>query len=277
MRIALISDLHIDINEDYPVLALTAEEARARRADVLVVAGDISETPERTLAAVEALKGMLDCPLYYVPGNHDMWNKNCPSRRTEEIFAAYQADESCLLHGPVVLDDGRKKIALAGDVGWVDYSFAAEGFSREALDGMAFEGRTWQDHFFNDWTKDNPGQMQKSLCRLRRQLENPVVKGLPVMAVTHMLPVRDFCVPEDVHGWGFFNAFLGGSALQDLYRSYPVRWAVCGHVHYRSQAVRDSITHYCPCLGYHTEWPLYELENNEAQTQIRNAMQLLEV
>ena len=49
MRIGLISDLHIDINKDYPIVELTAETAAEQMTDVLVIAGDISETQNQTL------------------------------------------------------------------------------------------------------------------------------------------------------------------------------------------------------------------------------------
>ncbi|MFQ9754348.1 MAG: hypothetical protein ACLRYU_12165 [Coprococcus sp.] len=34
--------------------------------------------------------------------------------------------------------------------------------------------------------------------------------------------------------------------------------------------------HICPCLGYHTEWPLYHLADDRAQTHIRDALYILE-
>ena len=53
MRVGLISDLHIDINKDYPIVELTAETAAEQMTDVLVIAGDISETQNQTLQAIE--------------------------------------------------------------------------------------------------------------------------------------------------------------------------------------------------------------------------------
>ena len=83
MRIGLISDLHVDINEAFPILELTAETAGMQSVDALVIAGDISETQDQTIKAVERLQSLCPFPVYYVPGNHDMWNKNCPERRTD--------------------------------------------------------------------------------------------------------------------------------------------------------------------------------------------------
>lgn len=274
MRIALISDLHIDINREYPILKITAEAAEEKRADVLVIAGDISEDPGMTRSAMAQLQELCRCPVYYVPGNHDMWNKNCPGTATEDIYQAYRADEHCLSGKHVILDRAGVKLALTGDIGWYDYSMASPIHTKAQLDGMQISGRTWQDKLFNQWTADNEQQMRISLDGLRQQLD--ACGDLPVLMVTHMLPVRDFCVPEEKKDWGFFNAFLGSTALDTLFRQYPVRYAVCGHVHYRSQAERDGIRYICPCLGYHSEWPLYGLKDNSPETHVRDAMYILE-
>ena len=67
MRVGLISDLHIDINKDYPIVELTAETAAEKKmADVLVIAGDISETQNQTLQAIERLQSLCEFPVYYV-------------------------------------------------------------------------------------------------------------------------------------------------------------------------------------------------------------------
>ena len=72
--------------------------------DVLVIAGDISETQNQTLQAIERLQSLCEFPVYYVPGNHDMWNKNCPECTTEEIDRIYREDLRCLSGKPVILE-----------------------------------------------------------------------------------------------------------------------------------------------------------------------------
>lgn len=104
MRIGLISDLHVDINEAFPILELTAETAGMQSVDALVIAGDISETQDQTIKAVERLQSLCPFPVYYVPGNHDMWNKNCPERRTEEIDRIYREDPHCLSGKHIILE-----------------------------------------------------------------------------------------------------------------------------------------------------------------------------
>jgi putative phosphoesterase len=278
MRIAFISDLHTDINAAYPVLETVADRAAQLQADALVVAGDICENPAEAIRQMHVLDGLFAGIVRYVPGNHDLWNKHCPARDIVSIFDDYKKDPLCLNHeGAGCL--GKDGLALVGDVGWYDYSFASAGFDEDALDGMSIGGRTWQDKLFNAWTRDNKAAMARSLERLQVQLEK-ASKASPepkIIAVTHMLPVPDFLVPPEQGCWGFFNAFLGSSAIERLYMKYPVRFAVCGHVHYRMQVIRDGIRHICPCLGYESEWPLYHLADEDIKTQVADAMQFIDV
>lgn len=190
MRIGLISDLHVDINEAFPILELTAETAGMQSVDALVIAGDISETQDQTIKAVERLQSMCPFPVYYVPGNHDMWNKNCPERRTEEIDRIYREDPHCLSGRHIILEKDGRKLALIGDLGWYDYTMASPEYTEEQLDAMTMDGRTWQDKLFNQWTTDNRSQTKRCLRQLEEQLE--ACGDLPILAVTHMLPVEDF-------------------------------------------------------------------------------------
>lgn len=275
MRIGCISDLHIDINKDYPVLETVAAAANERALDVLLVAGDISETPQNTIEAMARLDALCGCKVYYVPGNHDMWNKNCPDRKTEEIYMAYVQDTRCLSGKHVILENGEDRLALVGDIGWYDYSMASPGYTNAQLDGMSLGGRTWQDYYFNQWTKDNQAQMAGSLKALETQLAQ--CSALPVLAVTHMLPIDNFCVSVAKKDWSFFNAFLGSTAIEELYLRYSVRYAVCGHVHHREQLDKNGILNICPCLGYYNEWPMFnQPKDNSVEWHVRDAMQILE-
>ena len=59
MKIGFISDLHTDVNREYPVMDTLAQAAMQQDLDVLAIAGDISESPETTLREVEKLAVVL--------------------------------------------------------------------------------------------------------------------------------------------------------------------------------------------------------------------------
>ena len=70
---------------------------------------------------------------------------NCPECTTEEIDRIYREDLRCLSGKPVILEKDGRQLALVGDVGWYDYSMASPEYSRDVLDGMMMDGRTWHD------------------------------------------------------------------------------------------------------------------------------------
>jgi len=115
MRIGVISDLHVDLNEEASsqgavVASLSAASAR-RGAELLIVAGDIAnryDTSLRTLAALEAASGLR---VLFVPGNHDVWNEasTLPFGRGWGAWDSYRALEAFpgnLARGPVDLPGG---------------------------------------------------------------------------------------------------------------------------------------------------------------------------
>ena len=101
-----------------------------------------------------------------------------------------------------------------------------------------------------------------------------------IIAMTHMLPIPEFCVPTEREMWKYFNAFLGTGALGQLFERYQVSYSICGHVHYRKQAVHGQTRYLCACLGYHTEWPVYAAAapggSTELDWQIKNTVQWID-
>lgn len=47
MKTAVISDIHVDINEEYPVVEALAEELNKRDVQLLLLAGDISDCADQ--------------------------------------------------------------------------------------------------------------------------------------------------------------------------------------------------------------------------------------
>ena len=74
VTVAQISDTHLGeprAPQAAENLRRVIEMVNARHPDVVVLTGDIGETPANRLQAKEILRG-LNAPLYYVPGNHDV-------------------------------------------------------------------------------------------------------------------------------------------------------------------------------------------------------------
>ena len=266
MLYAVISDIHIDINKEYDVINPLIHRISQSSASALLIAGDISDDYKITIDTVAFIKKQLGIPVYYVPGNHDMWSENFKKTSTESIYDAFKQDSNCLLHGSVMLDEDT---TLIGDIGWYDYSFGSTKFSKDDFERMNYMDRTWQDKLKNQWTVNNLARSRKVLKDLEDQLKQ--VKTKRIIVMTHMVPIKEFTVENPNDMWEYFNAFLGSSKLHELYRKYNVTHAICGHIHYRKSIIKDGITYICPCLNYATEWGV-----KDSEKEIKESLQWIE-
>lgn len=268
MKIGMISDLHIDINSEFPVINKLCDIVKSRQLDILLVAGDISENVRMTLDAVELLNKQSGAAVYFVPGNHDMWDTGGPEEKgdTDKVYAMYSASPCCLCGKAIKLNESW---TLFGDIGWYDYSFGSDKFSREEFDKMHYENRTWQDHIKNKWTVDNISKNQEMLDRLTSLMrENPSEHKI---LVTHMLVHPAFTVSRPGQ-WEYFNAFLGSSAYYNLCKEFQVDYAQMGHVHYRKVVEEGDSVYVCACLNYASEW-----RSNDYIGEIQSALYVLDV
>ncbi|MCI2154452.1 MAG: metallophosphoesterase [Solobacterium sp.] len=271
MKIGLIADIHVDENHAYPVLEAIEDLIRKKNIEMLLIAGDISEDYRRSISTAAKLRKQSGVPVYYVPGNHDLWNKHYPGLDSEKISRIFAEDPFCL--SGRCIESKADKGSIIGETGWYDYSLADRKYTRTELDRMSLLGRTWHDHLFNCWTHDNPGKNQEMLDRMKSSLER--CQGSEIIAVTHMIPREEFAVPQEREGWGYFNAFLGSSSYGKLYMKYPVRHAVFGHVHFRKTLNADQIVWHCPCLGYFSEWERFA-PGKPLEDQVAMALQVID-
>lgn len=271
MRTAIISDIHIDINEAYDVIGAMVEYIHKNKVELLLIAGDISSYPSKTIETVRKLEELSGAVVRYVPGNHDMWNKDAAYENNDVIYEMYLDDEHCLSGKTYETDDS----VIIGDVAWYDYSFGNHGkFSVQDFETMSYEGRTWQDSLFNTWSKENENRCQWFLERFQRLIDENKDKGKKIVLMTHMISHEAFAVPEEMNPiWSFFNAFLGSKGLTRLCVKNGIQYSVCGHVHYRNTFKKDGVTWMCRCLNYHNEW----LGKRDVKVQVEEAMELIEL
>lgn len=272
MKIGFISDIHIDINKKYNILEEISERIKEENVDVVVIAGDISEDAETTIKSVEKLEELSDSLVYYVPGNHDLWSNDLTELPTSTIYEKYKNDTRCLVDNPVLLKGEKGTFALIGDVGWYDYSFGSPEFDASDFERMNYGNRSFNDVVRNSWTKDNRGRSEYFLNKLEDQMQQH--KEFPMIMVTHMLPISEFTVSGAEKNWNYFNAFMGTSRLQKLYEKYGVKYAVCGHVHYRKEIEKRGIHYYCACLNYYNEWQNKAIGSEE---EIKKAFAYIEI
>lgn len=126
MKVAVLSDLHLDVHEDWPIL-------QVGDADVLILAGDIAEGPLSLKWAIEQQE-WLGIPVVLVPGNHEYYRFEM--MELEERYAAMARNA----FGVHVLQRGRLDLgdyAILGCTLWTDFALDGDA-SQSELDAMGF-------------------------------------------------------------------------------------------------------------------------------------------
>ncbi len=271
MRIGIISDLHIDrYNNSVENIHLyedaLVEEIQNRQIDMLLIAGDISNSYELTMDFIHTISKESGIEIKFVPGNHDLWQSDL-TKNTEEILQRYADQSECLVRQPYIINDDW---AIVGHTGWYDYSYASGRFSYERLSRRAYYGGTWQDKEHVDWRYSDDIMSKNFADDVRDDLAG--LEGRKIILVTHIVTNTNFRVPMPHRLFDYYNAFIGTSDFDEIYDDYDIRYSIMGHVHFRHSLTEGSITYICPCLGYKREW-----RTDDIRTEMGNSMYVIEI
>lgn len=272
MRLGVISDLHVDINDEMvPATTSYAEvlyqKIKKEEINVLLIAGDISNDYKLSIQFLNDLERLSNIKILFVPGNHDYWSKVNQETDTWSIYQAFKKWYGCLSGKPYELND---EWVVVGDSGWYDYSFGDPSFSEAEFNKGHYMERTWQDFIYTDWGRSNIDMHQYFYEKIREDLE--AYKDKKIIMMTHMLSHSSFTVPMPNEKWAYFNAFLGSKFYNALYDEFNVQYGIMGHVHYRKVEENDNTTMICACVGNNNEW-----RTNDLTKEIDDAFCILEL
>ena len=268
MKIGIISDIHVDINSTYDIKKDLCKAVESRGVDCLIIAGDISNTYKISLEVIDYIRENTGAKVYFVPGNHDLWDEKQEFNNTNIIYSKYKENESCLCDNPRQI---KEDWVIIGDTGWYDYSFGEGKYAITDYEKMYAFDRTWQDSIFVPWGKSNKEVHKTFLDKLEAQLKKQGDRKKIV--VTHMLSRKEFSVPSGDELWGYFNAFLGSAEYGELFEKYKVEYVVMGHVHYRLEKSIKGTKYICACLNYSNQW----LKDSSSLEEINRAMKIIEI
>lgn len=231
-KLAIMSDLHIDVNDFSDFEFATLEQVlKEEKIAHLHLAGDISNDlyglSQPFMAELEK-----NIKVSYNLGNHDMLDL------TEADINSKDGILTDL--GPVQL------VSLAG---WYDYSFNPNKTEAQHLADKNF---FWFDRKL-DRPDSDPNLTHQSLTKLEECLKKT---SKSVIVCLHFVPHANF-IPKHPY-FQRFNAFLGSQAFHDLFVQYKVSDVVFGHLHHRHDRVIDGVHYQARPLGYKREWRLVQ-------------------
>ncbi|MBI2895014.1 MAG: metallophosphoesterase family protein [Deltaproteobacteria bacterium] len=249
MRIALVSDLHVEYSGNREASHALASRLADQRPDALILAGDAGSTPPTILEGLEIFSEVAPVRMY-VPGNHDLWVRLAPHRGGGDSWDAYDRGlaELAAAAGYHYLPSGvfiQNGVGFAGETGWFDFTFRpALPDLRElpvcVFEAAEFEGWSWPDFALCEWgmsvTEVTDVMLRRLSTKLARLDRDPAVRS--IVAVTHHVPFRHHVnawspvceIPERV--WEYCTVFMGSTRLGDLLVQSPkTTLAVHGHSH----------------------------------------------
>lgn len=242
-RVALISDLHFDVNhvDLNQVLPQQASYLQEQGVDAYLMAGDLTNHFDQSLAIAENLQRRLGTiPVRFVAGNHDMLHNVSYATLETSIAPVYLHNQFLDLPGT----DWR----IIGNNGWYDYGFA------DNLTGRNF--RAWKRAFWVDGTIAQPmsdgERMDRVLIQLQQRFTEARVAHKRILLVTHFVPRREYILyTADNRFWNMANALMGSPRLGRLLTDYGVEIVQFGHLHRRYWPQRlGATTYYNQAVGY---------------------------
>jgi Icc protein len=234
-RVAWLTDIHLNF-VDQDAQKHLYRSVLACRPDAVLLSGDIAEGPEvcRYLREMEAA---LDCPIYFVLGNHDFYRSSIGLVLRQ--VGALAAGSARLVH----LSQSRHirltaGTAVVGHEGWGDARLGNYARSEVTLsDFFAIAELAevqWDRRLLIERLRALGDQ---AAAHLERVLPEALETCLRVIVVTHVPPFREAAWHEGAtsdNDWlPFFACRAVGEVLRETMQSRPDRQmlVLCGHTH----------------------------------------------
>lgn len=246
MKIQIKSDLHKETRpQAYRVQDLNRKSIMSPDADVLVLAGDITNYPDR-FSLYHELTKLGDRRVIYVPGNHEYYQADHVKYVKPEILALYDNTNVTVLDRQyVTIDD----VVFIGATLWTDLSNPLNAqLAFGYLNDFRIPGLT------TDWYNN---EHQKSVAYLRDCLRQ-TGPDQKIVVVTHHGPSPLSCHPRykgDAANCGFHTD------LSDLILAHQPQIWIHGHTHDPFDYMIENTRIICNPKGYpgeHNQTRLYD-------------------
>ncbi len=224
MKIAAVSDLHIDLLRKTDYALNTIEEVLNTDAELLLVGGDVGYTKKGISEGLEKLSQFKGPKLAFL-GNHEL--KSLENSTLEnyldemnDLFSKYNFH--LLDKEPFIYQN----VGFIGNVGWYDYSFYDGDYYKDNPDKEKF-------FFYTQFKtgKLTPQEFLKNCFERVKQHHSTIVdKCDKIVLGVHHIGFKEFLrldayYPKSLHGG------MGSKQIAELYMLPKVVWGICGHTH----------------------------------------------
>lgn len=257
MKLTIVSDLHIDINNQSAIMDWSAR-------DVLIVAGDTSNSANKT---ANFLNEMLNFYKYvvYVDGNHEHYSNNFYSQthKTDTIENNLKYLDSLTEPGVIRLSSDKYfdygDYRFIGCCGWYTFDYYSNDLNKSL--------ELWQ-MYSNDWHQIyKKGSLKQMLPHglAKNQSEKILeqIKSTPsdkkIIVVTHTVPHKKMLDyrPQDSF-WEETSSFYYNSHNQKILEDENVMMWINGHTHLNKSMEINGTVCICNPRGYPSENPSWK-------------------
>lgn len=270
MRVGFIADLHVDLNIQAPISQYRYELSKlleSEAVELLVIGGDLTNHYTRTLKFVEDLQKEAGIPIYFIPGNHDFWEKKGP-KNTRKIYELYKQHPQSLVETPLILSE---EYTLVGHPAWYNHAvYDRATFQPEKIEIGKYRGGFWQDKLKMDWEATDQ-EVSKEFAEIIRA-DLAAVTTDKIILQTHMVTTPEFTMPMPHRIFDFFNAYIATDDLKNIHKDYPITHNFMGHIHFRATIQKDATKFITNSLGYRKEW-----RSKDLRQELKDSLVVIEI
>jgi 3',5'-cyclic-AMP phosphodiesterase len=237
MRIAWLTDIHLNFLTESAIQDFVSD-VRASNPDAILIGGDIGESHDNA-ELLYSMQKALNCPIYFVLGNHDYYLSSITEVRSAINEMAVDTKELTYLtfSGCVHLT---ASTILIGHDSWADGRFG----DYENSDVMLNDYYYISDLKGIDKSKRlavMQSLAQEAADHFRKYLAEAFDKVDKVILLTHVPPFREACLYlgkiSDNYSLPHFSCKIVGDVLLEIMRAKPDKnlTVLCGHTHDKAE------------------------------------------
>ncbi len=243
MKLAWLTDVHLNFVEDEYRHASLVETIESHRADAVLIGGDIAEAPDFS-EYLERLAAGISAPIYFVLGNHDYYKGSVANVRQLASSLTRGSDQLGWLPERKVVTLS-EQTSLVGHGGWGDARVGDFLQSEVVLnDYFLIEDL----HRMHDYPENGPVLTERLMGKLhelgdeaaghfRAVLAQAMQASRHVIVLTHVPPFLEACWHEgelsDLNWVPHFVCEAVGAELKAVMKEHPDHrmTVLCGHTH----------------------------------------------